>query len=445
MSFLKSPDDIGPAANYKRFLEYAGMDKDFISRYEKNPEGVLKQSGINLRPEEIRKGDYERDVSGAAEAYKSFFDAKIAMRDRIKILCNPIDERFAKWRSRQMERCARSFSQGRTEAIVHVTIAFELSSGCSVGCKFCGLSAGKLKKVFFATEENKALWKGVMDAATKIIGPSVGQGMCYYGTEPLDNPDYEYFMDDWYERFGRYAQITTAAPTRNIERTRHLLSKLDISGDTIFRFSVKSLEEFNDIMTAFTPEELLLTELLPQFEEAPQNHFVKSGRNVGEGEYEETICCTSGFIVNMCDQTIKLITPVNACERFPNGQVEFPAEHFADAEDFEDKLKQMIDNMKTILSPTEELKMYDYLDFAEEEDGSVVIANKEGYGVRFGDASISKFIRKACEMLKEGGHTRREIGEAMCEIDSRMDPVSIYSIINKMWNMGIIIDHQLFD
>lgn len=445
MSFLKSPDDLIPASNYKRFLEYAGMDKGFLKRYEEDPVGELKRSGIKLRPEEILHGDYENELSDAAVAYRDFFNAKLDMRDRIKVICDPIDERFAKWRNRQMERCARSFSQARTEALVHITMAWELSSGCSVGCKFCGLNSGKLSKVFFASDENKELWKGCLDAATKIIGPSVGQGMCYYGTEPLDNPDYEYFMEDWYERFGRYAQITTAAATRNIERTRHLLSKLDINGDTIFRFSIKSLEEFNEIMAAFTPEELILTELLPQFEEAPQNHFVKSGRNAGDGEFDETICCTSGFLVNMCDQTIKLITPINASERFPNGQVEYAVEHFNDAKEFEEKMQKMIDGMKTILSPTEELKMYDYLDFAEDKDGGMLIANKLGYGIKFGDESISRFVKRACEMLKEGGHNRRGIGEAMCEIDSRFDPVSIYSIINKMWNMGIIVDNQLFD
>ena len=59
--------------------------------------------------------------------------------------------------------------------------------------------------------------------AHAIVGDAAGRGLCYYATEPLDNPDYECFLVDFHAEFGRVPQTTTAAATRDIERTRRLL------------------------------------------------------------------------------------------------------------------------------------------------------------------------------------------------------------------------------
>lgn len=441
MSFIESMDDIKEISCFKRIMEYTMMDRDFHRRF--NADSVKAVESIGLEPSLVRTPEGGDDTH-AAQLYDRFIKEKLKMRDDVRNKGVPSDEHFAKWRDRQIKRSYLHFPKEQVDSIVHISLGYELSSGCSVGCKFCGLNAGPLKKLFRATDENKELWKGIMDAATRVLGPAAGGGMLYYATEPLDNPDYEYFMDDWKTRFGNHCQITTAAATRDIERTHKILSRLDPTGETIFRFSVKSIEEFRTIMNSFTPEELLLVELLPQFEEAPGNVFAKAGRNVENNDYNGSISCISGLLVNLCDRTIKLLTPVEASEKYPLGQVEVMKMEFSDAEDFEHKLKDIIASMKTILSPKDKLKMYDYLEYGFEEEETCVIYNNKGNAVRIENAILKPFMEKACAMLKEGIHTRKEIGEAMTALDEKIDPVSIYSIINKLWNSGVIYDEQLF-
>lgn len=441
MSFIESMDDIPVIASFKRFTEYMMMDRDFRAQYTADP--VAAVESIGLDPSLVRT-EAGGDDTHAAMLYDRFIKKKLKMRDNVRDSGNPDNAQFAKWRDRQMKRCYMHFPKEQTDLIVHIAIGYELSSGCSVGCKFCGLNAGKLTKVFRADEENKKLWSGVQDAAAKVIGKAAGEGMCYYATEPLDNPDYEYFMDDWKIRYGKHCQITTAAATRNIERTRQILKRLNSTDEVVFRFSVKSIEEFNTIMASFTPEELLLVELLPQFEDAPGNGFAKAGRNVEDEDFNGSISCISGFLVNMSERTIRLLTPINSSKRYPTGQVEVMKECFSDAADFEDKLKCMIYRMKTILSPKDMLSVYDYLECGFEKEDTCLIYNKTGNAIRIDNPVLRPFMEKAWDMLKEGGHTRHEIGEAMTAIDERVDPVSIYSIINKLWNSGVIVDEQLF-
>ena len=52
-----------------------------------------------------------------------------------------------------------------------------------------------------------------------------------------------------------------------------------------------SEEMTRKIFDAFTPEELILTELLPQYDEAPASGLVNAGRRAKEDKYEDTISC----------------------------------------------------------------------------------------------------------------------------------------------------------
>ena len=434
MSFIKDKDSIREIAEQKRLLEYLVFDKDFAKKFEADRKKTLESIGL---------GDL--DTEHAASLYKEFINKKTLMRESVRAAGEPSNPQFAKWRNRQIGRCTMMFSKEQSDSLVHLPILFELSKGCSIGCKFCGLNSGPLKTVFMATEENIKLWADVMDAAVKLIGPAVGEGICYYGTEPLDNPDYGYFSQDWFERFGKYPQITTAAALRNVEKTRELLKQLDPFKETIFRFSVRSLDEFTTIAREFTPEELLMVELLPQFEEAPGNALAKVGRNATENEYSGTISCVSGFKVNMCDRSISLITPVEASERFPLGQIELKKVIFTDGEDFERKLETMISGMKTILSPNEKLSLYDYL-YYNIEINTCKVYNKYGVGYQFDFPDYSDLIQKLFDSLNSGLYTRREIVEKL-EIKNAegWDSLAFHSIINNMWNRGLIVDSQLYE
>jgi hypothetical protein len=84
----------------------------------------------------------------SASKYAAFMSAKLAYRDELKKICEPAHPAMRKWHKRQTGRCMAVLG-ARTDALIHLPFTIELSDGCSVGCEFCGLAAGKLKSVKF--------------------------------------------------------------------------------------------------------------------------------------------------------------------------------------------------------------------------------------------------------------------------------------------------------
>src|SRR4051812_43545899 len=101
----------------------------------------------------------------------------------------------------------------------------------------------------------------------ELFSDAVGNGFCYWGTDPLDNPDYEKFLIDFRRILGKLPQTTTALGHKDPQRSRALLQLAHESGGFVERFSVLSLSLFNRIHEEFTPEELLCVELVQQFNE----------------------------------------------------------------------------------------------------------------------------------------------------------------------------------
>ena len=126
---------------------------------------------------------------------------------------------------------------------------------------------------------------------------------------------------------GRYPRLPLAAAGRNIENTRRIIAHVLGQNKHIHRFSILSLDILKKIFAAFTPEELIYVELLPQFPEAPACHFAKTGR-AREYSYQDkvteeeagTISCISGFVVNMAEQSLRLVTPCLSTAKEPTGE-----------------------------------------------------------------------------------------------------------------------------
>lgn len=261
---------------------------------------------------------------------------------------------FLRWYIRQKKRY---FFQSRKSRVMKgyflIPILFELTSGCSVGCSFCCLEAGRLKKVFYY-DDNATLWKDILQVVKEVLGDIAGAGGLYFATEPLDNPDYEYFLSDFHEMFGTYPQTTTAAADRNPDRTKRLLAQIGeeaLRREAAVRFSVTSLEQLKRIHQLFSPQELAYVELLCNNPESSYEYcFAGRARALEEKlpykrfVHDASCVCVNGFVINLCEGTIRIISPCLPDKIHPYGYLEFGRAEFTDAKDFRENLERLIEN-----------------------------------------------------------------------------------------------------
>ena len=395
-------DSNPPPADYvqqigeiKRFLEKFTGDDVFREEFLQNQQEAVENYNIKIDPEELRllwdfdaatNHDPEVDpIPLAVHRYRSFIREKKHHRAQSqKVLCASNDPRFKTWRDRQVQRCNSQLGKKNGEAIVHAPVTLELSKGCSVGCWFCGVSAPTLSDIFFHTPENAQLWEETLTVLNEVIGPAARHGFCYWASDPLDNPDYEKFLVDFHRVLGRFPQTTTAQPMKDPQRTRDLIKLAEQKGGFIDRFSLISLKLLREVHEEFTPEELTYVELITQNKEAykggkhvsgrARDYYRKKAEKKGE-EYPDdavsgTIACVSGFLFNMVDRSVKLISPCNASDRWPLGYYVFQEGNFHDGESLHALLMDMISShMTTTVRHTDQIAFRRDLKYEDTEDG----------------------------------------------------------------------------
>ena len=373
----------------KRFLERWSADDAFRAVAERDPVGAARSLGLSIDAIGLRPL-WDREVAYATPAdqlplsfyrYRAFFVEKVRMRDEMRATTDSADPRYARWRERQMRRAGSQLEGGQNDQIIHAPFCIELTQGCSVGCWFCGISAPKLGDLFLHTPENQALYIGVVDTLKEIFQAGAGKGFNYWATDPIDNPDYEKFMVDFHDRTGVFPQTTTALALKDVERTRRLLELSHEKGGQCDRFSLLTLKQLLRVHQSFTPEELLYVEMVLQNQEntAPKVNAGRAvdgkERKVNPGQHGNelrggTIACVSGFLINMVNRTVKLISPCEADERWPLGYIIFDDARFADVAQFRDAVERMID---THMTPTPRLEdpvaFFDYLQYQKRGNG----------------------------------------------------------------------------
>lgn len=356
-------------ARVKRFLERWTLDRAFQARYAEDPAGAVAETGLPLTPELLRPflddetaKAYNQDLREGRDAdwplavrrYKAFYREKRRHREWIRGEARPADARFAAWRARQINRCVGTLGRAKANALVHAPASFELSKGCSVGCWFCGVAAGRFEAAWPYTFENRRTWRDTLAVLREVVGDAARHSFCYWATDPLDNPEYERFLLDFHEILGRWPQTTTALAGKDLERTRALLHLGRSKGAEVDRFSILSLKTLMRIHEFFPAEELLGVECIPQNPEA-DDKYVKAmagrARRYAEDpkkptmppEDASTIACVSGFLFNMLDRRVRLVTPCQADERFPLGFWTLEEGTFTTREDLRALLLGMID------------------------------------------------------------------------------------------------------
>ena len=466
-NIIESPIDdadyIREVAHTKRALELWTMEPGFREAFLAAPEATLSAHGLSVDALSVKiladrdtAVKYQKTPPGelpsAVQRYRAFIHEKVAGRERMtKESCVPSHPAFRAWRSRQINRCWAELGT-RNRSLIHVPMTFELNLGCSVGCPFCGVMAGRLQKVCHHDEENAALWKGVLSFAKETVGDAAGHGTCYYATEPLDNPDYEKFTDDFFEVFGIVPQITTAVSMREPERTRACLFDALEKYRWIHRFSVLSLDILHKIHETFTPEELLCVELLPQFTEAPQNMFANAGRardndalRVDEGD-GSTISCVSGFIVNMAERSVRLITPCGASEAHPTGEFLVAKKFFTDLDDFKYILVSMIYRyMQTEFPKDQPLFLRPAISFRKTKEG-IEFFRSDKFRLKFrgADDLPPALYHDVLDKLKSGGKTAYDVAGELME-ETGAFPANVFFILEKFEMAGLFLEPYEFE
>lgn len=302
----------------------------------------LWDTSLGLTLDAIGKADARRWPEVAE--WTSWLEDQLQYRHALRELgsCAKANPQFDSWRRRQIVRLTTELPPATCGVQVYAPIAFELSEGCSVGCRFCGLSAGRLSRVF-RYAEGARLWRDALEAVADQFGESAGAGICYWATDPFDNPDYLRFIDDVFTVVGLLPTTTTALALRKPEMSRRCMQLANERGSGAPRFSVLSQRQLDALHASFEPTALLNVTVVNQSKgsatvRAQAGRLFVRGAPVGE---HATIAGVVGFVANMSSRTIRMVLPCLPTETWPDGFRVLGSEGFEDGPSFGEALKKL--------------------------------------------------------------------------------------------------------
>lgn len=353
-----TPEHRSEVAHIKRFLEWWMADPAFRAALPADPAGVTRAAGLQADALAIRPlWEFDRQHLVHQQAphpsvvrYRAFMREKLNHREQLQKRSSH-HRGYQAWRNRQVQRCYGQLGPAKGDALVHAGAAIELCRGCSVGCWFCGISALKFDGVWEYTPENAALWQQIVETLGAQLGAPAGHGFCYWATDPLDNPEYERFCQDFAERLGHFPQTTTAQPMKDPARFRKIHAMARRYSHAIDRFSVLSLGMLKKVLAEYSAEELLCVEMVMQMDGAWASkayagrarslteRWTKSAGHAPDPQDTSTIACVSGLLLRMPERSFEWITPCPADETWPNGYKVLARHQFADAQEFAAQLQ----------------------------------------------------------------------------------------------------------
>lgn len=293
------------------------------------------------------------------------------------------NEKFSAWRARRV-RAAMSELGVSDQGLFRPAVAIELTDGCSVGCWFCAFAVHPLQSVLDYSANNR-LFSTIVRECLGLLGPEVSRATAlYFGSEPYDNPHYIDFMRD-YEKITGHKPFTSTSVSHDDAWIRGLLHYYGQMPGTHLRINVLTIDSLRRIHGAYTPEELHGVELSIKMSQG-RNKKVTSGKILsehaglrenpaGEAAPQGSIACLSGFVINLPTRTIRLISPSQACKRWPNGYRVFDSVSFGNEANFSAILQGLIvKNMHTSPVPTQIVRFRDDLIFRQTNDGFDLIS-----------------------------------------------------------------------
>lgn len=454
--------ELSVIAHAKRFVERYTADPDFRKLATEDCNKAASLYGIKVDPNEIRtlwdpeegkryleEGTPLTPTLKLCQRYSQAMSAWMGRRRSIQSLANP---KFRAWWQRQMARNSSELGPTVSSRDVYAPVCIELSAGCTVGCWFCAISADKFRGAFPYTSENKRLWRDVLGVLKDVIGPAAEVGFCYWATEPFDNPDYEEFIKDYHKIIGSLPSTTTAQAHKDIARARTLLHLWEDYGFTYNQWSVLTIKILDRIYEEFTPEELVWTKLCMLNKESRVKKanagraLEKCKRLASRGEdvteilnelAQGTIACVSGFLVNMVEKKIQLVSPCKASDQWPRGYKVYEEALFGNGEDLRSVMEGMIsNNMPLTLHGSDKIRFRRGLAYKQLQDGFELAtefktekARNPVYGLLLG------------EMINNGSYTLSEIVAAVGRLGVPREDVN--TSIDAMFRNGLL-DEESF-
>jgi radical SAM family RiPP maturation amino acid epimerase len=464
----------------KRVLEWWSSSETFRKTVQADPEQAMRDFPIDINPELIRplwdhlyavKAQKENlPLHPAVPAYRAFVSSKTSWRGEIKEECSPDEPRFRAWRQRQIARNSMEHG-GYDDYIIHTPLSIELTDGCSVGCWFCGVGATKVGESHPYDQQE---WRSIVQVLRNRIGTASKWGFLYWATDPLDNPEYEKFANDFTDIVGMFPQTTTAQGHKNPERTRRILQMSEARGCRVNRFSVLTEPLLRQIHTLFTADEMLNVEVVSQMQgsttaKADSGAFrviAKDKKRVTELEMKKletlvetqrsiaaeaeadiqfavppqpgTIACVSGFLLNMVKRTVKLISPCRANDDWPLGYIVFEERTFTDAADLDRKITEIMEeHMPMTLDPAHPMRLNPGLDYAAVERGFHVSSKMNA--MAFLREDLAPYLQSVGGQVARGKKTAGEIALSAF-FEHGVPEINTIGTLAVMFEKGLVAD-----
>jgi len=440
----------------KRFFECFNGDDDFRSAVEKNPAAckkLMESRGIfYVDPLQIMLC-FDEDFGFAYKGQEDLLDfpqlaiikhwqnwlneSRNTWRGKIEETSN---EKFNIWRRIQINRCGNQMPSQVAYELSHAVAVFELSKGCSINCPFCGISAGPLKDVFEYSKENRKIWKDVLKMMAEKFGQAVGFGSCYWATDPSDNPDYFKFLNDFNDIIGIRPQTTTAGFLKNLDWTRKLIEFSTDKALSYDRFSVLSKNMLIKLHENFSAEELDNINLILQFTESAKDNMAISGRNKKSGRKNDdvndyTIACVTGYLINMTEKSVKLISPYPPSQENPYGYHVFEEGWFDNAQELRKFIEYTIEKyMNKNISGKKIMKFRKDLQVIFFDDGFQIRNKYKSYKM------VGKpYFREMGELISKGKLSFSDLLDNMSE--KYPDILSIMNSLDKLYRKGLFEEY----
>ncbi len=467
-------------AQIKRFMECYSGDREFQEKIDKNHNDPvllkrLRDIGVEISPNDLsifwskseeignlitkivdpmaapmQESDVDNldlslDKYPLAKLWIEWIKANRALIKKRNVAGITKNPRFKAWQKRRVNS-AKGELGFFAESIDHPLFAFELGRGCSVGCWFCGFSAKKLSAVFEYTPENRTLWREIVKTGVDIFGQGAGSALCYWATEPVDNPHYLDFLKDYREITGGVLCTATAAPLRDASWFRSLVSFYKGVPLPWPRISILSLSMLKGVHKTYTPDELRDCGLLMQMEDSARLK-AKSGRIIGDEKAslsglelsddapyipQGSIACVTGFLVNMVDSTIKMISPCYASERWPHGYRVFAEAVFEGADGYRAALERIVEeNAMENVSINTILAFRDDLRFTAADDGFTLVSPNSKHNMKG-----KGYHKRLGELISQGDKAYGEIFDILTAEGA--SPFELAETITRLFDKGFL-------